>query len=203
MSSRTERTRQAIVEAAAGLWLERGLHAAGLEEIAAAAGVTRRTIYLHFGGKLALLLAVVDQAERAAGLPELAARLHEARTPEQILERLADIQVQYLPQIYESIRLVHAARREEPAADKVWNGRMRRRRATFRLLAARIQEQGRLDPGLTLDDAVMLIWTLTSPHMYEYLVVDGGWSLKRYRGHVIRLLRRALLTGSTSTCRLE
>jgi AcrR family transcriptional regulator len=194
MSSRSERTRQAIVEAAARLWQERGLHQAGLEEVAAAAGVTRRTIYLHFGGKADLLLAVVAQAERAAGLPELRARLREAQTPEDILERLADIQVQYVPRIYESIRLVHAARREEPAADRVWNGRMRARRATFRLLAAQIHDQGRLDPGLSLDDAVMLIWVLTSPHMYEYLVADGGWSLKRYRGHVIRLLRRALLT---------
>jgi AcrR family transcriptional regulator len=194
MSSRSQGTRQAIVEAAAQLWQERGLRAAGLEDVAAAAGVTRRTIYLHFGSKAALLLAVADEAERVAGLPEFRARLLEAHTPEEILERLADIQVQYVPRTYESIRLVHAARREEPAADEVWNARMRRRRATFRLLAAQIQEQGRLAQGLTLDDAVMLIWVLTSPHMYEYLVVDGGWSLKRYRGHVIRLLRRALLT---------
>jgi AcrR family transcriptional regulator len=194
MSSRGERTQEAIVDAAARLWQERGLHAAGLEEIAAAAGVTRRTIYLHFGGKTKLLLAVVDRAERAAGLPELVARLRKAQTPEAILERLADIQVEYVPRIYESIRLVHAARREEPAADEVWNGRMRRRRATYRLLAARIQAQGRLDLELTLDDAVMLIWVLTSPHTYEYLVVDGGWSLRRYRAHIIRLLRRALLT---------
>ena len=194
MSSRTERTQQAIVEAAARLWQERGLHATGLKEIAAAAGVTRRTIYLHFGSKSALLLAVVDQAERDAGLPELAARLREAHTPEEVLERLADIQVQYVPRIYESIRLVHAARREEPAADEVWNGRMRRRRATLRLLASLIKEQGRLDPSLTLDDAVMLMWVLTSPHMYEYLVVDGGWSVKHYRGHVVRLLRQGLLT---------
>jgi AcrR family transcriptional regulator len=194
MSRGAERTRQAIVEAAGRLWQERGLHAAGLEEIAAAAGVTRRTIYLHFAGKAALLLAVVDQAERAAGLPELTARLREAQAPEEILERLADIQVQYVPGIYESIRLVHAARREEPAADELWTGRMRRRRATFRLVAARIQAQRRLDPRLSLDDAVMLIWVLTSPHMYEYLVVDGGWSLKRYRAHIVRLLRQALLT---------
>jgi len=193
MSSRSERTRQAIVQAAARLWQEKGLHAAGLGEIAAAAGVTRRTIYLHFGGKVALLFAVADDAERAAGLPELVARLREARTPEEIFERLADIQVQYMPLIYESIRLVHAARREEPAADEVWKARMGRRRATVRPLAARIQASGRLDPRLTMDDAVMLILVLIAPQMYEYLVVDGGWSLKRYRGHVIRLLRRALL----------
>jgi AcrR family transcriptional regulator len=194
MSSRSERTRQAIVEAAARLWQEKGLHAGGLEEIASAAGVTRRTIYLHFGGKAALLFAVADEAERTAGLPELVARLRAARTPEEIFERLADIQVQYMPLIYESIRLVHAARREEPAADEVWKARMGRRRANARLLAARIQKSGRLDPRLTVDDAAMLILVLIAPHMYEYLVVDGGWSLKRYRGHVIRLLRKALLT---------
>jgi AcrR family transcriptional regulator len=182
------------VAAAARLWRERGLHVVGLEEVAAAAGVTRRTIYLHFGGKTALLLAVADQEERAAGLPELVARLRQAHSPEEILERLADIQVQYVPRIYQTIRLVHAARREEPAAEEVWNSRMRRRRANFRPLVAQIREQGRLDPSLTVDDAVMLIWVLTSPHIYEYLVVDGGWSLKRYRRHVIRLLRRALLT---------
>ncbi len=193
MSSQSERTREAIVAAAARLWQEKGLHAAGLEEVAAAAGVTRRTIYLHFGGKVGLLFAVTDEAERAAGLPELVARLRQARAPEEVFERLADIQVQYMPLIYESMRLVHAARREEPAADALWKARMRRRRAMARLLATRIRESGRLDQRLSLDDAVMLILVLIAPQMYEYLVVDGGWSLKRYRGHVIRLLRRALL----------
>ncbi len=194
MSSQRERTRQAIVEAAARLWQKRGMHAAGLEEVAAAAGVTRRTIYLHFVSKADLLFAVADEAEARAGLPELLTRLREAHTPEEILERLADIQVQYVPLTYEAVRLVHAARREEPAADKVWHSRMRRRLATFRPLAATIQKQGRLNPSLKLDDAAMLFLVLTSPHMYEYLVVDGGWSLKRYRTHIVRLLREALLT---------
>ena len=194
MSSRRERTRQAIVEAAARLWQDRGMHAAGLEEVAAAAGVTRRTIYLHFGSKADLLFAVADEAESRAGLPELLNRLREARTPEDILERLADIQFQYVPLTYEAIRLVHAARREEPAADKVWRSRIRRRLAIFRPLAETIQKLGRLNPSLKLDDAAMLFLVLTSPHMYEYLVVDGGWSLKRYRKHIVRLLREALLT---------
>ena len=194
MSSRRDRTRQAIIEAAARLWQQRGMHAAGLEEIAAAAGVTRRTIYLHFGSKADLLFAVADEAESRAGLPELLTRLRQAHTPEEIIERLADIQVEYVPLTYEAIRLVHAARREEPAADTVWRSRFRRRLATFRPLVTRIQKQGRLNPILTLDDAAMLVLVLTSPHMYEWLVVEGGWSLKRYRKHIVRLLYEALLT---------
>ena len=67
------------------------------------------------------------------------------------------------------------------------------RRTVFRMLAEGMREREELAAELSIDDAVMLIWTLTSPQMYEYLVVDGGWSLARYRKHIVRLLRRALL----------
>jgi len=91
------------------------------------------------------------------------------------------------------MRVVHAARASEPAAAEVWDDRMCGRRTVFRAVATRLSEMGRLDPALSIDDAVGLIWVLTSPHMYEYLVVDGGWSLERYRAHIVRLLNRALL----------
>ena len=192
-SSRSDRTRQAIIEAAGRLWMERGLHGVGLEEVASAAGVTRRTVYLHFGSKAALLLAYVYDSESRAGLPGLVAAMTAAKTPAEIFDVLGQIQVQYVPQVFPSMRVVHAARASEPAAAEVWDDRMRRRRTVFRAVATRLSEMGRLDPALSIDDAVGLIWVLTSPHMYEYLVVDGGWSLDRYRGHVVRLLSRALL----------
>ena len=69
----------------------------------------------------------------------------------------------------------------------------RARRTAFRAVASRLSEMGSLDPALSLDDAVGLLWVLTAPHMYEFLVVELGWSLERYRGHIVRLIRRALL----------
>ena len=68
-------------------------------------------------------------------------------------------------------------------------GRLR----VFRVLVTRLKEMGELDPALTIDDATYLLWVLTSPHMYEYLVIDGGWDLERYSRHIVRLLGRALL----------
>lgn len=192
-SSRAERTRVAIIEAAGRLWTERGLHGVGLEEVAAAAGVTRRTVYLHFDGKAALLLAYVHHSEAGAGLPDLVSAMSAAATPAEIFEVLGRVQVEYVPKVYPSMRQVHAARVGEPAAAQVWEDRMRGRRTVFRALATRLSEMGALDPALTVDDAVGLIWVLTSPHMYEYLVVDLGWSLERYRTHIVRLLGRTLL----------
>ena len=194
LSSRSRRTREAILEAAGRLWLERGLHGVGLEEVAAAAGVTRRTIYLHFGGKSDLLLAYVHRSEEQAGLPRLVAEMASAPNGRELFEVLGRVQVEYVPKIFPGLRLVHAARAGDPAAAAIWDDRMRARRAVFRALATRLSEQGELDPELSIDDAVGLLWVLTSPQMYEFLVVDGGWDLERYRAHIVRLLCRALLT---------
>jgi len=54
-------TRDTLVDAAAEVFARRGVHAASLDEIAAAAGFSKGAIYSNFGGKEELLLAVVEQ----------------------------------------------------------------------------------------------------------------------------------------------
>jgi TetR/AcrR family transcriptional repressor of mexJK operon len=58
---RAERSRQAIVAAACEVFLRDG-YEAGIDSIAAAAGVSKVTIYNHFGGKEELFIAVIGQA---------------------------------------------------------------------------------------------------------------------------------------------
>ena len=48
--------KQAIIVATQAYMAEHGFHAAGVEQLAAAAGITKRTLYNHFGSKEALLL---------------------------------------------------------------------------------------------------------------------------------------------------
>jgi AcrR family transcriptional regulator len=57
---RRELTKTALVEAAAEVFAEKGLHAGSLDEIAERAGFTRGAIYSNFGSKEDLLLAVLD-----------------------------------------------------------------------------------------------------------------------------------------------
>ena len=54
-----EQTRQSILEAAYGLFRRKGFVRVGVDEVAVAAGVTKRTLYNHFGSKDALLAAVL------------------------------------------------------------------------------------------------------------------------------------------------
>jgi AcrR family transcriptional regulator len=58
-AGKRERTRAALIEAAAQVIAEKGYHHASLEEIAARAGMTRGAIYGNFKDREALFLAVV------------------------------------------------------------------------------------------------------------------------------------------------
>ena len=60
-------TRERIVAAAYGLFYRKGFARVGVDSIAAAAGLTKRTLYNHFTSKDALLAAVLErQQEQAA-----------------------------------------------------------------------------------------------------------------------------------------
>ena len=59
---RKARTEQAIVVAAEELFLERGFHGVTVDEIADAADVAIGSIYLHFGNKEGLYVALLERA---------------------------------------------------------------------------------------------------------------------------------------------
>ncbi|MBE1531467.1 TetR/AcrR family transcriptional regulator [Actinomadura algeriensis] len=58
---RREQTREALLAAAERLWAERGIHGASLDDVAAAAGLTKGAVYSNFTGKTDLLLALLER----------------------------------------------------------------------------------------------------------------------------------------------
>lgn len=53
--------REQLLEAASEVFVDRGYHAAGMDEIAERAGVSKPVLYQHFSSKLDLYLAVLQQ----------------------------------------------------------------------------------------------------------------------------------------------
>ncbi len=53
--------REQLLEAASEVFVDRGYHAAGMDEIADRAGVSKPVLYQHFSSKLDLYLAVLQQ----------------------------------------------------------------------------------------------------------------------------------------------
>ncbi len=61
-----QQTRQQLLDAALLVFSRQGYDAARLEDIAAAAKVTRGAIYHHFGGKAELFASLVEEASQAS-----------------------------------------------------------------------------------------------------------------------------------------
>lgn len=69
-AERRARTRRRLLDAAADVFARRGYAAASLDEISAAAGLTRGALHYNFAGKRELLLGLLDEhlARRTAAL---------------------------------------------------------------------------------------------------------------------------------------
>ncbi len=75
----------------------------------------------------------------------------------------------------------------------MWNARMASRRAGMGLVFARLKADGRLLPNVKVEEAAEIAWAIASPHHYEYLVIERGWTLKRYRAHLEATITSRLL----------
>lgn len=82
--------RQDILRAAIPLFLARGIAATSMEEIAAAAGVARTTLYNYFRHKEEILLTYVEEQFSRAGAVERSAAARE-QDPEAALRRLIEL----------------------------------------------------------------------------------------------------------------
>lgn len=61
VTARGQLRREAILDAAAALFLERGFHGTSIDEVGAAAGISGPGVYRHVASKDALLMAVLDR----------------------------------------------------------------------------------------------------------------------------------------------
>jgi AcrR family transcriptional regulator len=200
VSNRKERTRQAILEAA---WarLERGdASALKLEAVAEAAGVTRQSIYVHFGSRGALLVAVVDYADGKLGLPALLAEVDAAPTARAALAASLSVTARYAARVHPAAKALDRARESDPDANVAYESRMERRRAGLKAIVSRLGAEGQLRPGWTSGQVVDALWAVGIPETYDALVLRRGWSVAAYE-RLLTQLADSFLVPSRKTAR--
>lgn len=183
-----------ILDAANRLLLDRGYHGVGLETVAQEAGVTRQTVYDQFGSKSGLLGAMIARQEELAGLPNVLQTVRAQVDGMGMLRAMLDAVVTVEPLVYPYSRLVYAARLDDPVAAQMWNARLTSRRAGMDVVFARLASDGRLRPGISVEEAAEVAWAIASPHQYEYLVIERGWTAERYRAHLELTITGRLIT---------
>ena len=178
MTSRSERTRAAVLDAA---WarLEAG-DAGHLEDVAADAGVSRQTVYLHFESRAGLVLALVEHIDRRLGLYAEIERVMAIQDPVEQLTAVLDLTAVFEPQVHGMAMTLHHEAAADPAIAAAYEDRMRHRRGGLHATLSAIHAQGRLRGDWEVDEVVDVLWEVQSPTTYDHLVVERGWSVDRW-----------------------
>ena len=194
--ARARHTQAAIVDAARQLFLRDGFHATTVGAIAAAAQVSEETIYKGFGTKAGLVRAIRERALAGGGAVHAEQRsdaLQRERDPRRIIEGWGQLTIEVAPRVMPILRLVAdgAARDPEMAGlrDQLDAARLQRMRRNARALA----RGGHLREGMRATDAADVLWTCSSPELYDLLVNRRGWPLTRYARFIVDTMIAALL----------
>jgi len=190
-----------VLTAARELFPERGYAGTTINDIATAAGVAVETIYRSFGSKAALFRGVLEAAiaggaERAAMPPEqrpAVRKMAEEPDPRHVLELHAATQPGIHARSGPYDRVLREAASADPDLADVWRQLEAQRLTGMRRLAQRLHDLGALRPGLSVEKARDILWTVNSHAVYDLLVVQRGWPPERYRDWIVATNVHALL----------
>ena len=193
------RTRRAIVTAAHDLFLAQGYAATTIDGIAAAAHVSRRTVFNSVGGKAALLKlawdwAIVgdDEPVALADRPAIKAILAESDPRKALMlwvQTVTDVAARTTP----LGEVLAAAADLEPTAAQLIAETSRNRMVGATVFIRYLASLDGLAAGMTEQHAAELCWALTDGHLYRLLVTQRGWGTAGFSRWLSASLTAALL----------
>jgi AcrR family transcriptional regulator len=199
--AQAERSRASITDAARDLFLAHGYAATTIASISARAGVSVETVYKGFGGKPGLVRAICAQALEGSGPVPAEQRSDELQRtesdPRAIIRGWGELTVEVAPRIVPILLLVRDSALHDPAMADMQVELDGSRLARMTRNAATLADAGHLRPGLTTSAAAEVLWTYSSPELYELLVLRQGWTTERYAGFTTEAMIAALLPDHT------
>jgi AcrR family transcriptional regulator len=190
-------TRRRILQAAWEL-LEQQDAGVKLVDVADRAGVSRQAVYLHFGDRSGLLVALVDFIDVSLGAVQLRAHIHGGATGVESLQRWIETMSWYTAKIDRVTQVLESSQYQDEALAAAWRNRMGRRQQHIRSIVERIAAESQLAKGWSVNAAVDLIYVITMPGAWRELTRELGWTAEQYSQHLTRLIQAALLKRVTA-----
>jgi AcrR family transcriptional regulator len=192
-------TRRAVLEAARGLFLDRGYAGTTVTAVAEAAGVSVETVYKAFGNKPGLVKGVFDAAIVGDDKPvpmlqrESVARMRAEPDPRRKLLMYGEHLAEAGPRAGRLQLLIRSAAANDPDAAAVWHQMLEERLTGMSVFARHLHEEGHLRPDVSFEQARDVLWTYNAVELYELLVLQRGWDPERYGRWIAEALIAALL----------
>ena len=195
-----QENRARVLGAARARFLADGYTATTIPAVARDAGVSVQTVYKAFANKAGLLKAVFDVAVTGDDQPIPVAEREQIKhiqaepDPRTKLRMYSEYFVQGAQRAAAVGLLARGAASGDPAASAVWDQIQRQRLTGMGQFASHLHAGGHLPAGITVEEARDILWTFTSPELWDLLVIQRGWTSARYGHWLADMLTAALLT---------
>lgn len=191
------KSRENVIDAARRAFLANGYAQTTITAIASEAGVSVETIYKAFGGKTGLVRAIYErglEGREATPAPQRSDAMSATEpSPNSLVRNWGALSAEVAPLVAPILLLVRAAAATDPDLAELLEQTDEQRLTRMRHNAAVLAERGFLRPGVSLDAAGDIMWTCSSPELYDLLVLRRGWTAARFGEFVGKTLEAALL----------
>ncbi len=197
--ARARQTQEEIAQAAQRLFQANGYARTTIADVAQEADVSAETIYKAFGSKGALLGAVVTTSIRGdTDATPLRRRpvidaIRQEQDPRRQLELYGTLLAEVNPRLAPLVRVMREAATTDPDIAAALRQLRANRLEGMTEFAALLANRGALRSDISKQQARDVLWTLNSPELYELLVLERGWSARRYGRWIAQQLTAALL----------
>ncbi|MFD7307791.1 TetR/AcrR family transcriptional regulator [Promicromonospora sp. NPDC059942] len=188
-----EMTRREIVAVARRLFAEQGYARTTVGQIARGARVSPATVYAQCGGKEGLLGILIDMWTAAQIVRDIIAACEAADTGRTKLEVLAEGYVAIYEESGDIIRIVERAAASVPVAEAFLRTADERHQEALRQIVQRIQDVGDLADGVSVEDAVRIIFFHFRYDQFALASDAFGWGVDRAVRWITERLGAAIL----------
>jgi AcrR family transcriptional regulator len=195
--AQAERSRIAVLDAAERLLLADGFARTTIGAIAGSAGVSVETIYKTFRGKAGLVRAIRERRLAGAGSEHAETRSNRTRRtvsdPRMLIAEWGRLTAEVAPLVSPILLLVRDAAAADPEMAALMTELNADRLRRMMTNARHLDRGGHLKQGLSLAQAADVLWAYSSPELYELLVLERGWTTRKYGTFVGDAIAAALL----------
>ncbi|NER79733.1 MAG: TetR/AcrR family transcriptional regulator [Leptolyngbya sp. SIO1D8] len=189
---RSAKTREEILDSAWDLLTVQGADVS-ISDIAQAVGISRQAVYLHFGTRGGLLMALVKRADERFTIREDFFAALDLPLPAERLDACLQVWLAFVPKILPVAKDLIRLRATDPDAAAAWEDRMSDLRSWLQQLVESLQVEEALASSWTIEAATDYLWVASSVQVWDLLVVERNWQPERAEIVVRQAIAKILL----------
>ena len=161
--------------------------------VAAAAGVSRQTVYVQFGGRAGLLVQMVRESDEQNPRGDLVDEALATPHPVEALDAVTRTLAGWWPEIHPIAHALFAAALTDEGARAAWEDRMVHLHALTSAVVDRLAAEGALAAAWEPATASDWLAAQLNPITWVLLVAGSGWTQERYEERMTAIARDVLV----------